>query len=156
MGFLQVGFHGRGKDNSVLGLEKPEGQGVGVQDPTEGGGFGENILKQKGVLTALEVFKREAEQAGVGGGAGDQQGGGFRQPKHVDQAAEQEAKGGQGFASDGVTLLNASGGGGAGEDLDGVAGLGQVEGEVGEQLGGGGVAGVEVLADQGEEGNGVI
>jgi hypothetical protein len=45
MGFLQVGFHGRGKDNSVLGLEKPEGQGVGVQDPTEGGGFGENILK---------------------------------------------------------------------------------------------------------------
>jgi len=40
-----------------------------------------------------------------------------------------------------------AGAGGAGEDLDGVAGLGQVEGEVGEQLGGGGVAGVEVLGD---------
>jgi hypothetical protein len=30
---------------------------------------------------------------------------------------------------------------GGGEDLDGVARLGQVEGEIGEQLGGGGVAG---------------
>ncbi len=101
-------------------------------------------------MTALEVFKGEAEQAGVGGGAGNQQGGGFGQPKNIAQAAEQEGQGRQGFAGDGVTLLQAGGGGGAGEDLDGVAGLGQVEGEVSEQLGGGGVAGVEVLGDQGE------
>ncbi len=47
-----------------------------------------------------------------------------------------------------MLLKKLGGGGGAGEDLDGVPGLGQVEGEVGEQLGGGGVAGVEVLGDQ--------
>jgi hypothetical protein len=51
------------------------------------------------------------------------------------------------LAGDGALLEELRGGGGAGEDLDGVARLGQVEGEVSEQLGGGGVAGVEVLGD---------
>jgi hypothetical protein len=68
-------------------------RGFCANGPHEKSGVSRDVSGSQ-VLTALEVSKGEAEQAGVGGVAGDQQGGGFGQAKHVAQAAEQKAKGG--------------------------------------------------------------